>query len=78
MRREQIIEELNQIPEPKMAELYDIIHYFRLGLQSEKREENPTLRLAGIWSDMPEDQFRSLQDEIAERRRHAFSERPAR
>ncbi len=78
MHREQIIEELGQIPEPKMAELYDLIHYFRLGLQSEKKKGNPTLSLAGTWSDMPDEQFRFLQDEIPERRRQAFSERPTR
>ncbi len=56
----------------------DIIHYFRLGLQSEKEEKNPTLKLAGVWSDTPEEEVFSLQDEITERRRQAFLERPAR
>jgi hypothetical protein len=29
---QKIIQELQEIPEEKLAELYDVIHYFRLGL----------------------------------------------
>ena len=32
---QQIIRELQGIPEDKLAELFDIIHYFRLGLAQE-------------------------------------------
>jgi hypothetical protein len=28
----QLIEEIKQIPSDKLAEIYDLIHYFRLGL----------------------------------------------
>jgi hypothetical protein len=34
---EQIIEEIKQIPNDKRVEIYDLIHYFRLGLNQEKR-----------------------------------------
>lgn len=30
-----IIQELQDIPEEKLAEIYDLIHYFRLGLNGE-------------------------------------------
>ncbi|MEA5583345.1 hypothetical protein VB620_18610 [Nodularia harveyana UHCC-0300] len=30
-----IIQELQDIPEEKLAEIYDLIHYFRLGLSRE-------------------------------------------
>ncbi|WP_404359905.1 hypothetical protein [Methylotuvimicrobium sp. KM1] len=36
MIKDDIIEELEQIPEAKLVELYDLIHYFRLGLLSEQ------------------------------------------
>ena len=32
---QKIVQELQDIPEDKLAELYDIIHYFRLGLSQE-------------------------------------------
>jgi hypothetical protein len=32
MLQEQLIEEIKQIPNEKLAEIYDLIHYFRLGL----------------------------------------------
>lgn len=35
MLQEQIIAEINQIPGDKLAEVYDLIHYFRVGLAHE-------------------------------------------
>lgn len=32
----QLIEEIKQIPVEKLAEIYDLIHYFRLGLNQTK------------------------------------------
>jgi len=37
MLQEQLIEEIKQIPNEKLAEIYDLIHYFRLGLIKEKQ-----------------------------------------
>jgi len=36
MLQEQIIAEIKQIPDNKLAEIYDLIHYFRLGLNREQ------------------------------------------
>lgn len=38
--QDQIISEINNIPPDKLAELYDLIHYFRLGLQHERQQIN--------------------------------------
>ncbi len=35
MLLQKIVQELQDIPEDKLAELYDLIHYFRLGLEQE-------------------------------------------
>ena len=35
MLQEQIFEEIKQIPTEKLTEIYDLIHYFRLGLAQE-------------------------------------------
>ena len=41
--RKQLIEEIEQIPSDKIAEIYDLIHYFRLGLLQAK--QTPTTNL---------------------------------
>ena len=41
MIQDDIINELQYIPEAKLIELYDIIHYFRLGLTSEAAQQSP-------------------------------------
>ena len=38
MLQEQIIHEINHIPSDKLNGLYDLIHYFRLGLLYEQQE----------------------------------------
>jgi hypothetical protein len=35
MLQEQIFEEIKQIPDEKLPEIYDLIHYFRVGLMHE-------------------------------------------
>jgi len=35
---EKIIQELRDIPEDKLAEIYDLIHYFRIGLSQENSQ----------------------------------------
>ncbi len=36
MLQQQMIDEIKRIPEDKLAEIYDVIHYFRFGLTQEK------------------------------------------
>jgi hypothetical protein len=47
---DKIIQELRDIPEDKLAEIYDLIHYFRIGLERDSSaEETPTeIVIAGI------------------------------
>ena len=57
MLQQQIIEELQYIPENKLAEIYDLIHYFRLGLQhnqpQQQTEKNYPLRGTKITYQQP-------------------------
>ncbi len=41
MIRDDIINELQYIPEAKLLEVYDLIHYFRLGLNGEAARQSP-------------------------------------
>lgn len=47
MIHKKIMQEIQDIPEDKLAEIYDIIHYFRLGLNLEAATE----RLPGFLKD---------------------------
>ena len=40
MIQDDIIHELQYIPEAKLIELYDLIHYFRLGLNNEAAKQS--------------------------------------
>ena len=48
---QKIVEELQDIPEEKLAQLYNIIHYFRLGLNQERRQPRTPGLLKGKLSE---------------------------
>jgi hypothetical protein len=68
MLQEQLIEEIKQIPSDKLEELYDLVHYFRLGLAYEKQAQSPVTRrpigLAKGTFQVPPTFFEPLPDEI--------------
>lgn len=39
---QKIIDELNEIPEEKLIQIYELIHYFRLGLKQESTDPDDT------------------------------------
>lgn len=73
--RERVIEEIRLIPENKLSEIYDFIHYFRVGLQKSKVNIDQIMKFAGCWRDMPDDVFNEFLDDIEQRRKLAFSRR---
>ena len=67
--QEQIIEEIKQIPNDKLIEIYDLIHYFRLGLTQEKQSQKITVkqRPIGLSKEkfqVPASFFEPLTDEM--------------
>lgn len=50
---QKIFQELQDIPEEKLAEIYDLIHYFRLGL----KQEPITPRTPGLLTGQLSDSF---------------------
>jgi hypothetical protein len=48
---QQIYQELQDIPEDKLAEIYDLIHYFRLGLGQEQPQPRTPGLLTGKLGD---------------------------
>ncbi len=71
----QIIAEINLIPENKRRELYELIHQFRMGLERPKHNQNEIMQFAGSWSDMPEGDFSDFYEEIEQRRQATSSRR---
>lgn len=68
MLQNQIMEELKLIHEEKLAEIYDLIHYFRLGLKQETHtvtinKERP-IGLAKEYFQVPSSFFEPLPDEL--------------
>jgi len=61
---QKIVQELQAIPEEKLAEIYDLIHYFRIGLgQSPQSPRKPGL----ISGDVDDAFFEPLPDEELQR-----------
>ncbi len=63
---QKIIQELQDIPEEKLAELYDVIHYFRLGLNKESAQPRTPGLLVGQLSDaffepLPEEELQQWE-----------------
>ena len=73
--RDKVMEEIKLIPEHKLSEGYDFIHYFRIGLQKSKVNINQIMQFAGCWKDMSEDLFNDFLEEISKRRSQAFAGR---
>ena len=67
--QEQIIEEIKQIPKDKLVEIYDLIHYFRLGVAQEKQSQKITVKQRPIGLSkgkfqVPESFSEPLSDEM--------------
>lgn len=63
---QKIVQELQNIPEDKLAEIYDIIHYFRLGLDREAAQPRTPGILTGKLSDaffepLPEEELQQWE-----------------
>jgi len=69
MLQEQIMDEIKQIPNHKLAEIYDLIHYFRVGLSQDKKihkvpvKKRPIGLLKGEF-EVPTSFFDPLPDEM--------------
>ncbi|HJW86254.1 MAG TPA: hypothetical protein VJ440_06460 [Candidatus Brocadiaceae bacterium] len=70
-----IFKEIHLIPDGKIEELYDVIHYFRIGLETSEGEPRQIMEFAGCWNDMSEKTFAGFSQEIHTRRQRAFSRR---
>ena len=63
---QKIIQELQDIPEEKLAQLYDVIHYFCLGLNQDIAQPRTSGLLTGQLSDtffdpLPEEELQQWE-----------------
>ena len=63
---QKIVQELQDIPEEKLAEIYDLIHYFRLGLRKERSQPRTPGLLTGKLNDaffepLPEEELQQWE-----------------
>lgn len=66
MLQQQIMREIQGIPDDKLAEIYDIIHYFRLGLNKEAISERQPGLLNGtlgnaFFDELSEDELKAWE-----------------
>lgn len=69
--KERIIKEVEKLPEDKIAEVYDFIHLFRIGIEGQRKavkdKRQEALKLFGIWKNISSKESAVL-DEIQSRR----------
>lgn len=72
--RDKLQNEIRELPDSRLQEVYDLIHVFRLGSEPKPGAgPNDVMRFAGAWDDL--DDFDAFEAEIRARRRTAFSTR---
>lgn len=61
--------EIDLIPEDKLADVYNFIHYFRLGTEkTTPSNKEKILSFAGCWKEMDNQVVDNVFSEIAQRR----------
>lgn len=70
-----LTEEISLIPQERLPELYNFVHFYRLGLGITPNSADEIMKFAGCWNDMPDQEFDNFLEEITERRQQAFSGR---
>jgi hypothetical protein len=72
--RDKLGEEIRGIPDSRLQEVFDLIHFFRLGLEREASQGRPDIMsFAGAWEDM--EGLDELEAELRGRRSAAFKSR---
>jgi hypothetical protein len=76
--KNKIIKEVEKIPKNKIAELYDVVHLFRMKVESPQKAPKDrrceAVKFFGIWKDMSPEESAVL-DELQARRKKTYRER---
>ena len=58
MELSQVIEEIRLVPKNRLRDIYNFIHFFRLGLEKSQDNTEDIMQFAGCWQDMPDEEFK--------------------
>jgi hypothetical protein len=76
--KEKIIKEVEKIPEEKINELYNVVHLFRVGVESKKKaakdRHSKAANFFGIWKNMSSEE-NAVIEEIQARRKRTYRTR---
>ncbi|MFH1701967.1 MAG: hypothetical protein ABIB41_00875 [Nitrospirota bacterium] len=76
--KNKIIKEVEKIPKNKIAELYDVVHLFRMKVENPQKAPKDrrceVVKFFGIWKDMSPEESTVL-DELQARRKKTYRER---
>ena len=72
MELSQVIDEIRLVPKDRLREIYNFIHFFRLGLEKSQDNTEDIMQFAGCWQDMKDEDFEQFSQEMTERHRQAF------
>ncbi len=71
--RTKVIHEIESFPDEQLMPLYMFVHYFRLGIEQEKKTPGEDImKFAGCWKEMSDEGFQDFLAEIEQRRHNAF------
>ena len=73
--REKVIEELRNIPDEKMENIYEFIRHIRTDPQNSRTNADTIMGFAGCWSDMPDNAYSDFIQELSDKRAQAFAGR---
>jgi hypothetical protein len=59
-----VFEEIQQIPDNKLIELFSLIHTFRLRLKPAPSQAQLIMQFAGCWKDLPNETYTALPDAL--------------
>ena len=68
MELSQVIEEIRLVPKDRLREIYNFIHFFRLGLEKSQDSTEDIMQFAGCWQDMKDEDFEQFSQEMTDRR----------
>jgi len=70
---EKIVNEINQIPVAFLQDVYELLHNFHIQINQKEQNRNKILQFAGSWSDLSENDFADITQEIQRNRNEMFS-----
>lgn len=76
LMKQRVLQEIDLIPEKNLEEIYNFLHYFRLGLEQEtSTNTEQIMAFAGSWQGLSQEMFDDLMTDVVTRRQTAFAGR---